>query len=140
MEKQLGMLQVLDERMKKVEDTTFTKPKTESEIFLEPTKTSVNPWLRTALNELTTVESEKYVEQSRETLKSTIKALLDINKATSTKKIAAITGKERNTESYYLNKLCRMGLVTKQKRGRQVLYKIIDGKKVQKLFPEVIAA
>ena len=140
MEKQLGMLQVLDERMKKVESTTFHKPKIESEIFIEPTKTSVNPWLRTAISELTTVESEKYVEQSRETLKSTIKALLDTNKAASTKKVAAITGKERNTESYYLNKLCRMGLVTKQKKGRQVLYKIVDEEKARKLFPEVITA
>ena len=129
LDSQESKLQVLEERISNIGHSVETAPRKADEVFLEASKTSVNPWLEASLRRLNTFEAERYITQMRETLESTIKALSSSRRGMDAEAVAKVTGKERNTESYYLNKLCRMGLVSKEREGRKVIYKISAGKK-----------
>lgn len=57
-------------------------------------------------------------------LATTLIALKGLNKPSTASEVAAITCKVRAVESGYLNQLCNMGLVVKQRVGRKVLFKL----------------
>jgi hypothetical protein len=109
-----------------------------SDIFISSDRARSNPWLNTALQELAQIDAQSFVRQTHETLKPTIMALLNSAKGLDAEAVGRQTGRERNTESFYLNRLCRMGLVEKSKKGRMIEYKISNKgrKKLSEVFPE----
>lgn len=122
LEENKAQLETIDKRVTEIEKNWVYKQ--DDEILLDTDRGAVNPWLEASLNRLHAVESEKYVLQSQKTLQSTIKVLSETEKGLDAEAVSKLTGKERNTESYYLNKLSRMGLVNKRRLGRKVIYKI----------------
>ncbi len=56
-----------------------------------------------------------------ENLRKTVVTLLRLGEATASD-VAKVTGRDRSTESYYLNLLFSLKLVKKKKVGRKVYY------------------
>jgi len=142
MESKISKMSLIEDRLSRVE-SVLSREQARSErkptdIFLGPERATSNPWVDTALRELTQIDTSRFVEQTRETLKPTVKVLLDSKTGLDAQRVGQGTGRERNTESYYLNRLCRMGLVEKIKKRRKVLYKIPkkEVERVLKIYPE----
>ncbi len=58
-----------------------------------------------------------------ENIRKTVVTLLKLGEATAGD-IAKITGRDRSTESYYLNLLAEMKILKKRKMGRKIYYRI----------------
>ncbi len=63
------------------------------------------------------------IDDLPENLRKTILSLLKLGEATA-QDIARITGRNRSTESYYLNMLTQMRILKKRKIGRKIYFSI----------------
>ncbi len=56
-------------------------------------------------------------------LRKTVLSIIKLGEATAGD-VAKLTGRDRSTESYYLNMLTNMNLLKKKKMGRKIYYKL----------------
>jgi len=94
-----------------------------------------NPWARDAALSLLDDRIEKQViKASFETYRPTLDALKSEPGGLSAEEVAKKTGRKRNTESTYLNRLYRAGLVKKKKQGNKVLYTLGSEENIYQVF------
>jgi len=101
---------------------------------------NANPW---------TVQSTKRIMETRrgrkdfiqsareETYKKTLRALQSEKKWLSASEIRKKTGRKRNTESTYLSRLYRAGLIEQKVEGNKTLYTISDHQKLERIFGKI---
>lgn len=98
----------------------------------------VNPWTQEAwsdvLRALESLTREPPIEFSKETFGPTIAALRKEEKGMTATDVAKITGRKRNTESFYLKRLYLAGITIRGVRGRKVLYSLTDDKTIHEKY------
>lgn len=98
----------------------------------------VNPWALDAAFKLLDNRIEKQaVKTSLGVYKQTIDALRGQPEGLTAKEVADKTGRFRNTESNYLNRLSRAELVEKKKKGRKTVFKIGSEEDLTQVFGKI---
>lgn len=142
-----------DELMSK---NIVAKQKTDSH-SVEYVPASINPWALRAVSEIRAImdndvrtmsasmsnsrgSMKSYDEQQRakvfEVFKPILEALTETKKGKTAEEISKITGRRRNTESAYLNRLQLAGIVKRKKVGRKIEYELVDKTLPQRIFAE----
>lgn len=94
-----------------------------------------NPWaLEAALALLDDRIEKRAIKSSFSIYRPTLNALKLKAKALSADEVAKETGRKRNTESTYLNRLYRAGLIHRTKRGTKVLFALGNAKDLYQVF------
>lgn len=105
-----------------------------SEIMRDPDRRP-NPWaVSTAISLMDSRLYRRVISDSYETYKPTVEALKSRSDWMSTEEISGITGRRRNTESTYLNRLLNANLLDQKRQGKKTLYKLVDEKKLIRIF------
>lgn len=101
--------------------------------------TDANPWAIEATKNITkTRQMRDWISSARaETYKRTLEALKSESGWLSAEKVGEITGRKRNTESTYLNRLFRAGLIKQKMDGNKTLYSIRDTEKLEQFFGQI---
>jgi predicted transcriptional regulator len=107
-------------------------------------KVGFNPWVLATMSD-TGVDSNGNVSLDvLDTLKPTIEVLLNQHKekidSLNAEQVAKKTNKAINTQSGYLNRLTRMGLVQKRKHGKEAYFRVTDTgiAHIQKIYPDMV--
>ncbi|MCW4018466.1 MAG: hypothetical protein NWF00_07300 [Candidatus Bathyarchaeota archaeon] len=104
-----------------------------------PYISDANPWALEAsrtINE--TRKMRNFINSSRvNTYKTTLKALKTKGDWASAEEVGKLTQRKRNTESTYLNRLYRAGLIEQKTAGNKALYKLCDAQTITRLFGEI---
>jgi leucyl aminopeptidase (aminopeptidase T) len=104
-----------------------------------PYTSDANPWaLEASKSIMETRKMRDFINSSRvDTYKTTLKVLKSKTKWLSADDIGKLSGRKRNTESTYLNRLFRAGVVDQKTEKNKTLYKIKDYQTVVRLFGEI---
>jgi len=98
----------------------------------------INPWTYNAALRLMNKEIEKkFIEDSLSSYIKTIKVLFEVQEPMTAGEIAKKTGRERNTESGYLNKLLRAGLVNRNREKSKVYFSLGDLQEIEQVIGPV---
>lgn len=96
-----------------------------------------NPWaLEAALKLLDDRIEKQAIKASFDIYKPTLDVLRSKPEGASADEVSRITGRKRNTESTYLNRLCRAGLLQRKKRGNKVVFMIESEGDIYQVFGE----
>lgn len=95
-----------------------------------------NPWaLEATRHILETSKMREWITSARsETYKATINVLKASTNWLSAEEVGEKTGRKRNTESTYLTRLHRAGLINQKTDGNKALYAIKDNKTISRYF------
>lgn len=102
-----------------------------------------SPWVLATLSDTGVDASGNVSLDILDTLKPTITILIDQRKEEvdmlNAEQVAKKTSKAINTQSGYLNRLSRMGLVQKRKHGKEAYFRITDEgiETVKKIYPDL---
>ncbi len=106
------------------------------EAVLDPVDYEPNPWAKyTALKLMKPEVNQQEIEESIKSFKATISALLNADQPLTAEEVADRTGRARNTESAYLNKLVRADLAVKTEDDGKKYFSIKDKNFIEKYFP-----
>jgi len=95
-----------------------------------------NQWAEyTAMKLMRPEVNKKEVEESTKAFRPTISALLHTDKPLTAEEVAEITGRARNTESGYLNRLVRADLATKHEDSTKTYFSLKDREFITRYFP-----
>ena len=104
-----------------------------SEIITTPHRLP-NPWaIDTARALMDSRFFRHMINESYRTYEPTIRALRSKSDWLSADEVSEITGRKRNTESTYLNRLFKAHLLEQKKQGKKVLYNLKE-KNLEKVF------
>jgi len=103
------------------------------------TTTDANPWaIEATKSVIKTRKMRDWISSARiNTYRQTLTALKSEQKWLSAEEVGEKTGRKRNTESTYLNRLFRAGLIEQRMQGNKALYTIKDHKNIVRLFGEL---
>ena len=104
-----------------------------------PYTSDANPWaLEASKNIMETRKNRSWISSARvDTYKLTLNALKCGSKWLSAEEVGEKTGRKRNTESTYLNRLYRAGLIEQKTEGSKTQYRIRDRENLVKLFGKI---
>jgi len=106
------------------------------EALLGPNDYEPNPWAKyTALKLMKPEVNQQEIEESTKSFRPTISALISSEQPLTAEEVAEKTGRARNTESGYLNKLVRADLVVKTEAEGKKYFSIKDRAFIEKYFP-----
>ena len=102
----------------------------------------VNPWtLEVRGDVMRALESLKQrppIEFSKETFEPTIEALKKKKEGMTASDVGNITGRKRNTESFYLKRLYLAGITRRWVRGREVIYALTDDREILEKYSDLL--
>ena len=94
-----------------------------------------NPWaIDTAISLMDSRYFRNTVNKSYETYKPTVEALRRESDWVSAEEVRKMTGKARNTESTYLNRLFHAQVVERKRERNKMLYRLKEEKDLKKVF------
>lgn len=143
LEQQVSDLSSITKEIKDMLKTFATENKPnaipEKEVRGVPYVSDANPWaLETSKTISETRKMRDFISSARiDTYKVTLKALKDKGDWLSAAEVGEITKRRRNTESTYLNRLYRAGLVEQKSDGNKALYKYCDEQATLRLFGKI---
>ena len=133
----------IEERISALEGNEEKKPKKRLSTVPLGERANFNPWVMATLSDTGVDTGGNIYFDVLETLKPTITVLLDQHKLNNgmlnAQQVAEKTKKATNTQSGYLNRLNRMGLVQKRKRGKEAYFRITEEGicTIRKVYPDL---
>lgn len=101
-----------------------------------------NPWTlevrEDVIRALESLRQGPPIEFSKETFKPTIEALKKKNEGMTASEVGNITGRKRNTESFYLKRLYLAGITRRWVSGREVIYALTDDREIVKKYSDLL--
>jgi len=96
-----------------------------------------NPWAFESAKSLFSAQIGRLIiDRAYETYKPTIEALRSAPNGLTAGEISKITGRARNTEATYLQKLYRAGFTERELKGGKAIYKLADEAGLPEVFGE----
>jgi len=89
--------------------------------FLDPTGDRLNPWVRESIRLIEAGKARASVD-SLEKYRPTLRALREIGRPATAEEVSQKTGRERSTESAYLNNLWLGNIVQKERKTNKKVY------------------
>ena len=102
----------------------------------------VNPWTQEVQEDivkaLESLKQSSPTKFSKETFRPTIEALRKKKEGMTASEVGDITGRKRNTESFYLKRLYLAGITKRWVRGREVIYALTTDRKIIEKYSDLL--